>query len=158
MPTSREELLHTAVQRFMAVMRQMRHPGPPPGLPPPLSPPQANVLFTVAQHHAGVSVKELSEAIGVTPGAVTQFIDALVEKGLVTREGDPSDRRVVRLKISESANRLFQKFRDEHMLEFYRLFTVLTDDEINQLIGLLDKIVAARIVKEKPNAESDKTP
>jgi DNA-binding MarR family transcriptional regulator len=157
MNTSRDDLLQTLAQRFASVMKRVRHPSAPPGTPP-LSPPQANVFFTIAHHQSGISVKELAEHTGVTPGAITQFVDGLVEKGLVLREGDHADRRVVRLKITESAVKQVEKFRQEHLVAFCRVFEVLDNAELSSLISLLDKIESSEILKDKVNVEPDKTP
>ncbi len=105
-----------------------------------------------------MSVKELAEFTGVTPGAITQFVDALVEKGLVSREGDPLDRRVVRLKVTDLAKNQFEKFRQEHLASFSKVFDVLTDEEIKNLIGSMEKIESSLIVKDKANVEPDKIP
>lgn len=156
METLREDLLQTLVRRMMSVMKHVRHHGPPPD-EPPLSPPQANIFFTIAHKRQGTSVKELAEETGVTPGAITQFIDGLVEKGLVMREGDPADRRVVRLKITDFARKQFEKFRQEHLASFSRVFEVLSDDELKQLIALMDKIASSHGFTDKLNAEPDKT-
>jgi len=161
MPNPREDLLQTLVQRMMSVMRHVRHHGPHPEPPPgeqPLSPPQVNILFTIAHNPNGTSVKELADFTGVTPGAITQFVDALVEKGLVMREGDPADRRIVRLKVTQLAKEQFERFRRAHLASFSELFDVLTDDEIKQLITLMDKIESSHTGKDKIHAEPDKTP
>ena len=156
MEISREDLLQNLVQRMMSVMKHVRHSEPPGE--PPLSPPQANVLFAIAHKHEGTTVKELAEGAGVTPGAITQFVDTLVEKGLVMREGDLVDRRVVRLKMTDLAKNQFKKFRQEHLAAFCRVFEVLSDDEIKQLISLMQKIELSHSMKDKTNAEPDKTP
>ena len=157
MEKPREDLLQTLVQHMMSVMRHVRHPGPPPG-EQPLSPPQANLLFAIAHKRGGTSVKELAEFTGVTPGAITQFVDALAEKGLVMREGDPADRRIVRLKLTDFAKNQFKKFRQEHLASFSKVFEVLSDEEIKQLIALMEKIESSQPAKDKINAEPDKTP
>jgi DNA-binding MarR family transcriptional regulator len=157
METPREDLLQALIQRMMSIMRHVRHPDLPPG-ELPLSPPQAGILFTIAHHPDGMSVKELAEHTGVTPGAITQFVDALVEKGLVSREGDLADRRVVRLKVTEMAIKQFERFRREHLSSFSKVFEVLTKPEIIQLINLLEKIDISHTGKEKFNVEPDKTP
>lgn len=157
MEPSREDLLQTLVQRMTALRKHVRHPGPPPG-EPPLSPPQANILFIIAHHPKGISVKELAEFTAVTPGAITQFIDALVQKGLVMREGDPADRRIVRLKVTPFARQQFEKFRQQHLAAYSKLFEVLTNEEIIQLNSLLEKIELSQTAKDKPYAEPDKTP
>jgi DNA-binding MarR family transcriptional regulator len=156
MEKTREDLLQNLVQRLMSVMKHVRHQGPPGGIM--LSPPQGNLLFIIGHRPDGMSVKELAEFTAVTPGAITQIIDPLVEKGLVMREGDPTDRRVVRLKITEFARKEGEKFRQEHLSSFSKVFEVLNNEEIEQLIMLMDKIESSLTIKEKVNAEPDKTP
>lgn len=157
MKTSREDLLQTLVQRMMSVMRHVRHPAPPPGKLP-LSPPQANILFSIAHNKNGIAVKELADFTGVTSGAITQFVDTLVQKGLVMREGYPADRRVVRLKITRLAKDEFERFRREHLASFSKVFEVLDNEEIEQLLGFMEKIESSLNVKDKINVEPDKTP
>ena len=157
MEKSREDLLQALVQRMMSIMKHVRHPAPPPG-EPPLSPPHLNLLFTIAHKPKGASVKDLAELTGVTPGAITQFVDVLVEKGLVMREGDTVDRRVVRLKVTPLAISQFEKFRQEHLASFSRVFEVLTEDELKQLLTLMGKVDSFNNTKDKVHAEPDKTP
>ncbi len=153
MDKNREELLQTLVQRLMLVMRHVRHGGPPPE--PMLSPPQMHLLFIIGHKKEGISVKELADVSSVTPGAITQFIDTLVEKGLVAREGDSNDRRIVRLKLTEQARSHFEKFRKEHLASMFKIFEVLSNDEIKQLIALFTKIATYHEMKDKINAKTD---
>jgi DNA-binding MarR family transcriptional regulator len=139
MDKNREDLIQTLTQKMMSIMRHVRHPGPPPE--PVLSPPQVHLLFTIASKKGeGMSMSEMAELSHITPGAVTQFVDGLVERGLVMREGDPSDRRIVRLKLTELAKKQFEKFRREHLTAMSKIFEALNDDEIKQLIALFNKI------------------
>jgi DNA-binding MarR family transcriptional regulator len=155
MEHTREDLLQTVVQLMMSIMRHVRHVGPP--VEPVLSPPQMHILFSIAHHKQGLSVKELAESASVTPGAITQFVDTLVEKGLVVRETDPNDRRVVRLKLTGRAKNQFEKFKTEHLASMCRVFDVLSDEEIEQLISLMTKIDTSHSTRNK-NAEADQTP
>ena len=135
----REDLLQTVTQRMMSVMRHIRHTGLSPE--PPLGSPQLHLLFAIARRkEEGISVKDLAERSSVTPGAITQFVDALVERGLVAREGDPGDRRIVRLKLTELAKNQLEKFREEHLKSMSKIFDALNDDEIKQLIKLFTKL------------------
>ena len=154
MDKNREDLLQTLTQRMMSIMRHVRHPGPPPE--PRLSPPQVHILFTIARKKdGGISVKELAERSHITPGAVTQFVDGLVEKGLVAREGDPNDRRIVRLKLTELAKNQFEKFRKEHLKSMSKIFEALDDAEIEQLIALFTKIDTYHETKDTTIDQTD---
>ncbi len=154
MDKKREELLQTLNQRMMSVMRHVRHPGPPPE--PILSPPQVHLLFAIAgRKDAGISMKELAELSSITPGAVTQFVDGLVERGLVAREGDTNDRRIVRLKLTELAKSQFEKFRKEHLTSMFKIFEVLSDDEIKQMIALFAKMDTYHEMKGDTSDKTD---
>ncbi len=48
----------------------------------------------------GTSHRELAARLGLTPATLTPVVDALAASGDLTRERDPSDRRVVRLSIT----------------------------------------------------------
>lgn len=117
-----------------------------------MSPHQGDLLFIIAHHPDGISVKELAEHTAVTPGAITQIIDTLVEKGLVTREGDPADRRIVRLKVTKLAQEQADKFRQEMMASFIKVFEVLNDEEIKQLTALMEKVESSQNGNDKFDA------
>jgi DNA-binding MarR family transcriptional regulator len=105
-----------------------------------LTKPQVNIFFFVAHHQDGVSVKEIAQFLNVTKGAVTQFIDALVEKNLVKREEDARDRRVQRIRLTEFAQSRLDQFKTSYYLSLNKLFDALTDQEVEQLVSLLEKL------------------
>jgi DNA-binding MarR family transcriptional regulator len=138
MDTAREDLLQKLFEMIRGVMREVGHSLA--GIEPALSPPQVRLLFTIAGRQQGFTVTELAEKTGVTPGAVTQFVDALVEKGLVSRESDPADRRIVRLKLSEAAKAHHDKLKKNYLASVTRVFGALSDEELRQLIRILEKV------------------
>src|SRR3989338_5082060 len=100
----REELLQRTFEQLFSVMRQMHRDVSP--KEPLLSHPQARLVFAIAKYkEEGISVKELARMSSMTAGAITQFADVLIAKGLVRREEDSDDRRVVRLTLTPAAKR-----------------------------------------------------
>ena len=79
--------------------RAMGLVGPMP-LPPDLTMQQMRVLGHVTKT-PGIAGHELGERLGVSAPTASGLIDRLVEKGLITRVDDPSDRRVRRLHPTE---------------------------------------------------------
>ena len=154
MDKTREELVGTAVHGMMSLQRFVRHPGPPPPPEQRLSPPQIHLLFTIAAETSGITVKELAERSSITPGAVTQFVDGLVEKGFVSREGDLNDRRVVRLKATALALQQRDKMRKEHLTVMSKIFEGINNEEIKQLIDLFTKMNTYHEMKEKTHAKT----
>ncbi len=108
---------------------------------PVLSPPQVHLLFSIAEKKEdGVSVSELADMTGVTPGAITQFVNGLVERDLVVRENDPDDRRVVRLKLTRTARSQFEKLRREYLESAARTFDALSIGDIQKLNDIFARI------------------
>ncbi|MGD0854403.1 MAG: MarR family transcriptional regulator [Dehalococcoidia bacterium] len=148
MSKSREELLRALLEKLRFVMRGM-HAGQGfrfgefvLGLP------QVRILFCIASKPEGVSVKELAEVLSVTSGAVTQFIDSLVEKGLVNREEDCNDRRLLRIKLTKYAHDNFNEFKKDYFASVSRVFEPLSDNDVLQLTRLLMKADVPSNLKE----------
>jgi DNA-binding MarR family transcriptional regulator len=105
-----------------------------------LTRPQIHIFFFVAQHEDGVSVKHIARFLSVTKGAVSQFIDLLVEKKLVKRAEDPKDRRLQRITLTEFAESRFKQIKEAYYASLFQLFDDLTDKELKQLVTLLEKV------------------
>lgn len=139
MDKEREDLLQELIERMISIMRKVRHDSVPSG--PVLSPPQVHLLFSIAEKKEdGVSVSELADMTGVTPGAITQFVNGLVERDLVVRENDPDDRRVVRLTLTRTARNQFEKLRREYLESATRTFDVLSIEDIRKLNTIFARI------------------
>ena len=61
---------------------------------------QLRVMFLMRQH-PGVTAGELASWLSVTPPTISGIVDRLVKLGLVRREDDESDRRLVRNHLSD---------------------------------------------------------
>lgn len=82
------------------------------------------------------SVSELADARQISRSAISQTVDLLVEKGLITRTQSADDRRYVRLALTpagdELLNTIFQKNRAWMMEEMEK--AELSPDDICTLI------------------------
>jgi DNA-binding MarR family transcriptional regulator len=66
--------------------------------------PQARALRAIASSEA-CTMGELAGSLRVTMGAATGLVDRLVQQGLVQREPDPNDRRIVRVRLTAAGRR-----------------------------------------------------
>ncbi|HLB23742.1 MAG TPA: MarR family transcriptional regulator [Dehalococcoidia bacterium] len=62
--------------------------------------PQMRLLWALRDED-GLPVGALAERLGVNPSTITGHVDRLVRQGLVRREEDPTDRRIVRNYLTE---------------------------------------------------------
>lgn len=101
---------------------------------------QIMILFFIYENKGEASVKAISHFLNVTPGAVTQFVDALVEKKIVKREESSIDGRSINIKLSSGAVKKFDSFRKKYIESAKPSFADFSESELKQFIKLLEKI------------------
>jgi DNA-binding MarR family transcriptional regulator len=91
---------------------------------------------------AGLSCGEIAERLVTRDPDITRLLDRMQRQGLVTRERDSQDRRVVTARITAAGRDLLARL-DEPMAELHRdQLAHLGADRLRQLATLLDAVVA----------------
>ena len=75
-----------------------------------LKPSQAGILF-VLNSQGSMSQRKLAEEIGITPPSMTVALRKLENQGLIQKEPDACDQRVVKIKLSESGKVCIEKMK-----------------------------------------------
>lgn len=101
----------------------------------------------------GLKVSEISRYLGLTPPTVTQLINSLEAKELVERQPDPSDRRVVRIRLTKQGKIITRKGRDHMNATLNRLVEYLGEEESDQLAELLLKVYTFMEDNPPPNLD-----
>lgn len=83
---------------------------------------------------------ELAAGGLISSAGVTLRIDRLQKEGLLVRERDESDRRVVRCRLTDKGLRLIDEAFSEHLDNERRMLAGLSDRDREQLGGLLAKL------------------
>lgn len=96
-------------------------------------PGEVAVLYYLNAHTkdngAGLMVSEISEKLNVTSPTVTQHIKSLEAQGLVERQLDPVDRRVVRIRLTEKGRLYIQRIQAVRFKMFMDLAEYLGEEE-----------------------------
>ena len=138
-PEADDELatrLRVAVNRLNRKLRQQSLAG--------LSPAQASALGTVNKL-GSPTLGELAAAELVQPPTVTRLVASLESAGLVAREPDGADRRVVRLRITAEGRRNLQRIRSLKNAYLTRRLAALDPADVvlvEDLTRLLEHLVA----------------
>jgi DNA-binding MarR family transcriptional regulator len=109
------------------------------GLGSDLTPHDARALHVVG-HHGPTRLGLVAERLRISPRSVTDVVDRLEERGLVTRAPDPADRRAMTVSLTSRGEAVLARVdaaRGEEAAEF---FGVLTDDERSHLATLLARL------------------
>jgi DNA-binding MarR family transcriptional regulator len=88
-----------------------------------------------------LSAGDLVTATLVTSGTMTHRINQLVERGLVTRLSDPSDARIVQVKLTSRGRRRVDGALTELATREAELVSVLSKGDLNILAGKLREIL-----------------
>ncbi len=100
-----------------------------------LSLPMAHALRELTQP---MPMGALAEKLSCDASYITGLADQLEERGLVSREPDPDDRRVRRLVITPLGAATAAKLHSQ-MVENHPIFTHLTDDEMATVLDIMSE-------------------
>jgi DNA-binding MarR family transcriptional regulator len=95
-------------------------------------------LERCAGHAAGVT--ELSRMLLASQGNITRLLDRMEQDRLVRRRPDPRDGRVSQVQTTRAGEALFARLARDHEGWTDSVFGLLSNDELEQLIGLLGKL------------------
>jgi DNA-binding MarR family transcriptional regulator len=107
-----------------------------------LSHAQLGLLFMLS-YHKELQARQIAEYLGVTRSAVSQLTDPLLEKGLISRQNDPKDRRIARLSLTVKGSKLFKKINKLKFAGLRSRLAALDDKELKQLEDFCRKMAAA---------------
>jgi MarR family transcriptional regulator, 2-MHQ and catechol-resistance regulon repressor len=99
--------------------------------------------FAVLEYllHKGPSpVNTVGAKIRLTSGSITAAIDRLERKGMVDRQGDPSDRRARIVHLTEGGRKVIECAFADHQAAMERAASGLTSAERKRAVDLLRKL------------------
>jgi DNA-binding MarR family transcriptional regulator len=76
---------------------------------------------------------ELASRLGIGVSAATGLVDRLVERGVLKRDSDPADRRVVRVRMSPAGIRAGQEWYAAQVLHTGQALSALSDRDIRRI-------------------------
>jgi len=84
---------------------------------------------------------ELAKMSGVTRATMTGLIDTLERDGLVKREPDPVDRRMMSVRLTGRGHRVLQRVLPGHFRNMARVMGPLSENERKTLVRMLAKVM-----------------
>jgi DNA-binding MarR family transcriptional regulator len=90
---------------------------------------------------------ELSQYIGIDRSAVTRLCDRLVAKGLLIRKPDSSDRRSIKIELTQKGREVTPKLAKISKEGNEKFLVGLSESEIRQFKSIISKLLEAAEVK-----------
>ncbi|MEU4893160.1 MarR family transcriptional regulator [Streptomyces sp. NPDC044780] len=130
-----ERLLHLTRRLHRAQKRHMEPLG--------ITPAQSRLLRTVAHGDQPPRMADLARRLEVVPRAVTTLVDALEAHGSVRRVPDPSNRRVVRVELTDTGRATLRALREARRSAAEDILAPLSERQREALGELLDALSGA---------------
>lgn len=83
---------------------------------------------------------ELADMLDIEPITLSRQVDRLAGTGLIERRPDPNDRRAYRLHLTEKAKPMVAAFRDTATKMLTGTLDGISQDEIEGMIALLERV------------------
>ncbi len=115
--------------------------------------PRFDVLAALDRHPEGLRMGELSRYLLVSNGNVTGIVQRLEEEGLIAREQAPNDRRAIRVRLTSKGKARFAEWAAEHEGWVDSLFSDLSTEEMEELMGQLRRLQESLAQKGIPGKE-----
>jgi MarR family transcriptional regulator, 2-MHQ and catechol-resistance regulon repressor len=90
-----------------------------------------------------MSNKEIAERMKLTQGRLTRIIDSLIIKNYMAREIDHTDRRFMRVNLSESGNSLLAQLNSDYVDIHRDILDGMESHQQKPLIDAMTNLVAA---------------
>ncbi len=113
-----------------------------------------NVLF-VLSGEGPLPMNRLAELLDVSQASATGIVDRMEQRGLVARERDTDDRRVVRVCLSAQGEELLAGIAAERRVKLARLLDTLPEDDAGALLqGLRAMRRAREALHQQPSPDA----
>lgn len=97
---------------------------------------------------------QLRGSMMITSATMTHRLDKLEQRGLLSRQPDPSDRRGLLVGLTAEGRSLVDRALDDHVENEHRLLSTMTPRDREQLASLLRRLMVAG----EPPADADEAP
>jgi DNA-binding MarR family transcriptional regulator len=116
-------------------------------------------VLTILEESGPLSMGKVAEALDVSIASATGIVDRMEQRGLVERQHQPGDRRIVLVKPTSAGRAVFSELDAQRRTSITRILERLTDDELSSfLIGLRAMGVArAAVAAEAALADESST-
>ena len=89
----------------------------------------------------GCNMTELAESVQQVPATMTGIVDRLAQRGLVVRSPDPSDRRALRISLTEAGDELVNKIIHQKKTHLTSFAASLSTEERRNMITLMERML-----------------
>lgn len=99
-------------------------------------------ILILLRETAGMTQKELTARLGVQPGSASEVLNKLEQADLISRIPSEADHRTTDIRLTPAGEQLAQEAAAKRRERHEQMFSVLSEQEKDTLIELLERINA----------------
>ncbi len=124
-----------------------------------LTPAQVNLMIILTRHHrlhdAGLTIRDLSQAMGLAQSTVSGIVERLEKKGFIARTVDAADRRYARVVLTRQVKAYIEKNMSRMRLGPILSALARAEPQDRQaILRGLQLLEALLLTEDEPGAES----
>lgn len=96
--------------------------------------------------HPEPSVGDIAGGLAISDAAAAKLIDRLVKKGILTREEDPADRRVLKIRLTSDGQRFLEQVNQTEQKQFAAVIDKMKPEAVQALSDGLTAFLAAALM------------
>jgi len=101
---------------------------------------QMKTLHVLADGGSELSVKELSDRLGLSLPGASRIVDALMRRGWLERREDPDDRRMKRVRITDDGRKVLDRIEAARLAGLEDYAASLTPEQRTRLSSALSDL------------------
>jgi len=101
----------------------------------------------------GQSISDVAAFLGVSNAAASKAVDKLVRRKLLRRAEGKTDRRAIRLSLTQAGRLLLAAYEEARDRELTQVFEKLPQEDLRLAAGLLDQLSAGILGRDGHQAE-----
>lgn len=113
-------------------------------------------LCKLVKRRGRMTVSELADALGVSLSAVTVTADRLCRAGLLERQRDQNDRRVVWLALTAHGDRVVSEMLEVWYRTVKSYFARLPAGDVEKLVSICERLVEIARADDEAGAEQER--
>jgi len=107
------------------------------------------LILDLLQKSGESKMTDLARFLNVTTACMTGIVDRLVRDGYVIRENEPKDRRIIKIKLTDSGSNLARKINEQKLRMLIKIFGCISEKDRQDYLRILMQIKNI-LTKENP--------
>lgn len=112
-------------------------------------------VLHILKHHNGIIQSELAAKLDIRPSSLTELLSKLENDGLITRQQDQTDRRLIHVNLTPQGTKRVIAHEQESLVLLKEVLDGLTPAEQAEMYHLTQKLYLNLKHKNEANTNSD---